>query len=211
MGRFLIIIGAIAIAGLIVVVRPTYQQGTTASGATVRSTALPVAQPRPAGGVSGPHPADDAEHLSNARDYIRAGNYGLALAELDQAVAARVPEAESLRRAIRADATAQIANMPKLELQRGWGCSRTSTGFMTFEGQAKNISGGPLRRIEAVVSYYTRDGTFLTSSTALIEYNPVLDGQISPFKVITRYNPEIATCNVEFKEFNGGSVHHTRL
>lgn len=59
--------------------------------------------------------------------------------------------------------------------------------------------------MEAVGTAYTGDGTFIKSDSALIEYNPVLNNQISPFEVMMTSNPAISKCNVSFKEFWGGS------
>jgi hypothetical protein len=76
-------------------------------------------------------------------------------------------------------------------------------GFAYVEGRVTNISGGRLESVSAVGSWYTSDGSFITSDDALIEYDPLLADQSSPFKVISRYNPSMKRCNVEFQELFG--------
>jgi hypothetical protein len=95
---------------------------------------------------------------------------------------------------------------PQLELSKWtWG---PEYGYATAEGVVKNISGESLKNVEAVVSFYTKDGTFVKSDNALIEYNPILPGQTSPFKVISSDNPAMKTARVEFKHLFGGTIDY---
>jgi hypothetical protein len=94
-----------------------------------------------------------------------------------------------------------------LILEAGGGCTK-SYGFITYEGLVTNNTSGSLENIEAVALYYTADGTFVTSDSALIDYDPLLSGQSSPFSVISTDNPAITRCRVEFKEFFGGTIPH---
>ena len=79
-------------------------------------------------------------------------------------------------------------------------------GYFTIKGQVKNISGASLKDVEAVGSIFTEDGTFVTSANAILEYNPVLPGQTSPFTVMSTDNPEATKCQIEFKELFGGTI-----
>lgn len=63
-----------------------------------------------------------------------------------------------------------------------------------------------MRSVEAVVTWKASDDSFVTSSSTLVEYNPILPGQVSPFSVLTRYNPSMATCWIEFKQLLGGTI-----
>jgi hypothetical protein len=83
---------------------------------------------------------------------------------------------------------------------------RKEYGFEISEGEVMNMSSEPLRNVEAVTSYYDKSGSFVTSSDALISYNPVLPGQTSPFKTMTTDNPAIARCEVTFKDLLGGRI-----
>jgi hypothetical protein len=94
-----------------------------------------------------------------------------------------------------------------LILEPGAGCSKAYS-FMTYEGLVTNNTSQPLEDVEAVALYYTDDGTFVKSDSALIDYNPLLPGQSSPFSVISTDNPAITRCRVEFKEFFGGTIPH---
>jgi len=82
-----------------------------------------------------------------------------------------------------------------------------SSGFMTLEGQVKNISNESLENVTAVVEYYDSADNFIKSDSALIDYNPILPGQTSPFSVITTDNPEIKRYSVSFKFLLGGTIN----
>lgn len=71
------------------------------------------------------------------------------------------------------------------------------------EGLVKNISSQPIRNLEVVVSYYDSKDNFITSDSTLIDYNPILPGQASPFKSITTWNPAMAKASVDFKPMFG--------
>lgn len=96
-----------------------------------------------------------------------------------------------------------------LILEPGGGCTK-SYGFITYEGLVTNNTAKSMEQVVAVASYFTADGTFVTSDEALIDYNPVLPGQSSPFSVISTDNPAISKCRVEFKEFFGGTIQSQR-
>lgn len=96
------------------------------------------------------------------------------------------------------------AGAEKLEVQN-WRCSE-SYGYITAEGRVKNISNQPLKNIQVVAEHFAKDGTFITSDSALIEYNPIMPGQISPFKAMTTQNPMMSKCSISFKTLMGGAV-----
>lgn len=79
-----------------------------------------------------------------------------------------------------------------------------------MEGRVTNISDAALRNVTAVVTWYTEDGQFVTSDDALIEYNPILAGQTSPFEVMSGTNPAMKRFRVEFKELFGGTIRTRR-
>ena len=70
----------------------------------------------------------------------------------------------------------------------------------------KNISSLKLKNVQAVVTWYDRNDNMITSSSALIEYNPILPGQSSPFKVMKTYNPAMQKAGVEFNHLMGGTI-----
>lgn len=96
----------------------------------------------------------------------------------------------------------------KLELI-SYKCS-SEYGYFKVTGQVKNISDKPMENVVAVGSHYTADGTFVKADEAIIKYNPILAGQTSPFETISTGNPEIEKCQIEFKEFFGGTISTKR-
>jgi hypothetical protein len=85
---------------------------------------------------------------------------------------------------------------------------QSSRSYVTAEGEVKNISGVPLRNVMAVITYRTKEGDFITYDRALIEYNPIMPDQKSPFKVITTYNPLMDTAYLEFQFLSGEKIPH---
>ena len=78
--------------------------------------------------------------------------------------------------------------------------------YATVEGEVTNLSSRPLANVEAVASFRDSAGTFITSNDALIEYNPIMPGQASPFKVMVKYNPLMHRAQLNFKELMGGAI-----
>lgn len=76
----------------------------------------------------------------------------------------------------------------------------------TYEGQIKNISNIKLKNVQAVVTWYDKNGNMITSRSSLIEYNPIMPGQTSPFKVIKSFNPVMKTARVDFSYLMGGTI-----
>jgi hypothetical protein len=99
---------------------------------------------------------------------------------------------------------APIYSEPKLELG-SWSWS-SGYGYATAEGLVTNISGESLKNVQAVVSFHTKSGEFVSSGDALIDYNPILPGQTSPFKVMARHNPEMHHAEIDFKALMGGTI-----
>lgn len=86
-----------------------------------------------------------------------------------------------------------------------WNWSKEGS-YVTVEGQVKNISGRKLSRVEVWVTWYDKNGNMITYSSSLIEYDPILPGQKSPFKVIERYYPAMEKASIEFKHMWGNKI-----
>lgn len=84
--------------------------------------------------------------------------------------------------------------------------TRDRYGFATVEGQVKNVSNESLRNVQVVVEWFTAEGEFVKSDQALVEYDPILPGQTSPFTSITSDNPAMAKFRVTFKHLLGGTI-----
>ena len=60
----------------------------------------------------------------------------------------------------------------------------------------------------AVVTWLTDEDQFVTTDEALINFNPVLPGQTSPFEVMSQTNPAMSRFRVEFKTLFGGMLRY---
>lgn len=94
----------------------------------------------------------------------------------------------------------------KLALLSARGYETEYGGYHIVEGQVTNISDEPLRNVTVVATWLDGEGGFITSDDALIEYNPILPGQTSPFKTMTTSNPAMKRYTVSFKELMGGQI-----
>jgi hypothetical protein len=63
-----------------------------------------------------------------------------------------------------------------------------------------------LENVQALVTWYDKDRKMVTYNNSLIAYNPLMSGQISPFKVLDKYNPAMASANIEFKYMFGKKI-----
>jgi hypothetical protein len=93
---------------------------------------------------------------------------------------------------------------PVLELQ-SWNWI-VESGFATGEGTVKNISSQKLENVEVLVMFQDRNGDLITTGEALIEYNPILPGQISPFRAMATANPAMEKASIDFKRLMGGTL-----
>jgi len=79
--------------------------------------------------------------------------------------------------------------------------------YAIVEGLVKNISDASLEDVQAACEFYTEDKDFITSDTSLIEYNPLLPEQTSPFKIYAKFNPRMHSAKIDFKKHFGGSIN----
>jgi hypothetical protein len=78
--------------------------------------------------------------------------------------------------------------------------------YAIAEGEVKNITGQSIESVTALVTWYDSNGNLITSDDALIDYNPLMPGQRSPFKVMARYNPQMKKASIRFKQLMGGDL-----
>lgn len=101
----------------------------------------------------------------------------------------------------------RLRSMAQLEIEMdSFKWYKSSSSHVRAEGEVKNISDVPLRSVVAVVTYKTKEGDFITFNSALIEYNPIMPDQISPFRVISTYNPLMETAQIEFQFHLGDKI-----
>ena len=79
-------------------------------------------------------------------------------------------------------------------------------GYHIVEGQVKNISNQSLKNVKVVATWLDKNGGFIKSDDAIVEYNPILPGQTSPFKTMSSTNPAMSKYTVEFKTLFGGTL-----
>ncbi len=90
-----------------------------------------------------------------------------------------------------------------------WRWSTSAGGrYVEVEGEVRNVSGAPLDGVQVVASFYDGGNQFITSDSAMVQYQPLLAGQTSPFKVMAIANPAMHTARVEFKKLFGGRLEH---
>jgi len=97
---------------------------------------------------------------------------------------------------------------PPLELV-SWRCEK-EYGFIHVRGEVRNVSPRKLENVAAVGEFRTKDGELVKSEVALLEYNPIMPMQTSPFSAGGTDNPSIKRCGVTFKYLFGGSIDFTQ-
>lgn len=80
------------------------------------------------------------------------------------------------------------------------------SGYLIINGEVQNMSGEKITHLMAVVTHYTNKDSIISSEDAVVEYDPLLPGQKTPFKVMTRSNPEMKKYAVSFKTMFGGEI-----
>jgi hypothetical protein len=104
------------------------------------------------------------------------------------------------------DEVASTATAPPLQVP-AWNClSDPEVKYVEVRGEVRNLSVAAIDDIDAVATFRTSDGTFVKSADTLIEYQPLMAGQTSPFHILATINPVIQTAELSFKELSGGSI-----
>ena len=97
---------------------------------------------------------------------------------------------------------------PPLLKLKSWNCGK-EFGFIFAKGEVKNVSGRKLDNVLVIATFSTKSGEHVKTEHALLEYNPILSNQTSPFVVGGTDNPQITECNLNFKYFSGGTIPFT--
>lgn len=93
---------------------------------------------------------------------------------------------------------------PPLEVQ-SWRCDKEH-GYVFVRGEVKNVSSLKLENVVAVGEFRTKGGDLVKSEDALLDYNPIMPGQTSPFSAGGTDNPQISGCQLGFKYLFGGTL-----
>ena len=84
----------------------------------------------------------------------------------------------------------------------------SSYGYMTCEGFVQNTTASAMSNVMVVITWVDSNGVPQRTDEALIDYNPVLAGQQSPWSMIGNHNPALNRYRVSFKELLGGTIRH---
>lgn len=98
-------------------------------------------------------------------------------------------------------------NQPPLKLLSSRG--EIEYDYVTVTGEVQNTSDEKLDDVWVVVNQYGADGQLINSESSVIEYQPLMPGQTSPFKSMMRHNPLMKTYTIGFKHFIGGEIQYT--
>ena len=79
-------------------------------------------------------------------------------------------------------------------------------GYVQVVGRVKNISDKSLKNVTAVVEFYDGSNKFINYDSTIIEYNPILPGQVSPFQVYTAHVSGMKKFEISFKFILGGQI-----
>ena len=131
----------------------------------------------------------------------------LLLVGLYSVVAGRSPSTPMSSTAI-TSAPDDVAQ-PKLKVL-SWSCGG-EYGYSNVQGEVQNISSENLPNVQVVGEFKTADGDLIKTADAMIDYNPILPGQKSPFKALTTSNPAIKKCGMSFKFLMGGEIPTTEV
>ena len=95
-------------------------------------------------------------------------------------------------------------------LSWNWGQPYKGNNVVVVNGEVKNISDHPIKWIRVVVTFYTKDGTYITHHASLgMAFNPIMPTQVSPFKVLVGWNPWMYTAKIEFQDSDPSSATAT--
>jgi hypothetical protein len=122
-----------------------------------------------------------------------------AIDEAEAALAASHPDSDTIQSSAPTDGAMLVVTAANEYYQPG-------SGYRHIEGEVKNVAGQSLKNVEAVVSYYTADGEYVTTERNLIEFQPILSNQTSPFQILTPGNPAITRWKLQFQIMGGGTL-----
>lgn len=88
---------------------------------------------------------------------------------------------------------------------RSWHCT-TENGYHQIDGEIQNISDRPIDQVTIYATFKGNNDEVIKTASALIDYQPIMPGQTSPFKVLTTANPLVRRCFISVGTLFGGSL-----
>jgi hypothetical protein len=159
--------------------------------------------------ASGSQSSSDTQartHLIDARDYRSQGQLGLALVELDRALALapRLSEASQLQTELRTSATAQIVAAATSAAARNLRILSTSAsvdrlGYHHIVGEVRNEGTLQVRFVKIVATYYDEAGTVVGTDSSYVRTseNTLQAGATGPFEITSREVPTMKTYSLQ--------------
>lgn len=81
------------------------------------------------------------------------------------------------------------------------------SGFVHGVGEVTNTTDEKFEALFVIMTFYDSAGEVVKTSEAVVDFNPLLPGQTSPFTVIDTNNPAIESATVAFKTVFGRRVN----
>lgn len=100
--------------------------------------------------------------------------------------------------------TPELDTSPPIKLLSARG--EIDDDYVTVTGEVANISNEKLERVWVVITHYGANGDLITSDDAILDYDPLMPGQTSPFKAMVRRNPLMKTYKIGFKHTFGETI-----
>lgn len=97
---------------------------------------------------------------------------------------------------------------PVLELLSYSWSHESDSDYAYVVGQVKNISKKSYDHVEVVANFSDAEGNFVATEDTLIDYEPLLSDQVSPFKIHVPWNPAFKSVKAEFKQMMRGKLEH---
>ncbi len=102
------------------------------------------------------------------------------------------------------------AAAPRAQLRlRSWRCYE-EYGFQHIEGRVTNQTDRAFNNDLVVASFETSAGRLVKNETALVQFQPLMPGQTSPFTLVAIGNPQIDRCEIGFQIMSGPALSFDR-
>ncbi len=98
------------------------------------------------------------------------------------------------------------SSKPQITLLNSSGYQSERDNCLIVEGKIRNNSEVPLKDLMGVANWYTKDDKFIRADEELIAANPILPGQVSPFKIRGPANSAMKRYKVHFRTLSGAVV-----
>jgi hypothetical protein len=83
-------------------------------------------------------------------------------------------------------------------------------GYAHVRGEVRSLASRPIENLMVIGELRQADGTLIKTAEAMVEYDPLMPGQASPFHALTPHNPLATNCGLAFKTLWGGQIAYTK-